>query len=279
MNSLTNQAKSLITKTVTKVQKDLQALAKERTSTPTGSYAGLSCPDIRSVLKDAWKEYLSEISTDEAKQVAHSLMGLDHWAESYIGMLMFDKMKKHIEKDDIQKIEALFNAGNLEGWAMTDSACSYIFRHWVTGNVENTKYICAWKNSDCLWLQRASCVAFINLAKHGDKAPNFKGFLKMLDETCETTIKNQERFAQLGTGWLLRVIGTANKKQLEDFIERNLEYFSREGLSYAVEKLSAEERKMYMAQRKKSALDKLEEEVEEDVVPEEKTTRKRRKNN
>lgn len=268
---------SLVSKTVSKLQKDLKALAKQNGATAKDPFANLSCPNIKSVLKEAWKDYIYELSVEESKSVAHSLMGLDSWVEQYIGTLVLEKQKKHIEKGDIKKIEALFSKGHLTGWAITDSVCGYVFRYWVTGNVENTKYVCEWKNSDCLWLQRSSCVTFVNLAKNGDNEPNFKGFMKMLDETCEKTIKNPERFAQLGTGWLLRNIGTADKKQLTD--ERNMSYFSREGLSYAVEKLKPAEKKFYMAERKKTPIDKLEEEVEEEAEPEEKTTRKRRKNN
>jgi len=277
MNPLANQTKTIITKTVSKLQKDMQTLAKERGAARYSPYSTLYNPDIKGVLRDAWKGYLNDLSVDESKNVAHSLMSLDHYAEIYIGMLMFDKMKKHIQKDDIQKIEALFSAGNLTGWGVTDGVCGYVFRHWVTGNVENTRYICGWKNSDCLWLQRASCVTFVNLAKHGDKVPNFEGFMKILDETCERTIQNPERFAQLGTGWLLRNIGTADKKQLTDFLERNMSYFSREGLSYAVEKLEPDERKFYMAERKKTPVDKLEEEVEEGAIPQGEKYKKKKK--
>jgi len=267
MISKTNQTESIVSRTVSKVQKDLQALAKENGATSKAPYEKLSCPDIKSVLKDAWGNYLNDLSIEDSKNVSHSLLSCDSWAEMYIATQMFEKLQKHLVKDDIKKIEGLFLEGNLTGHRITDFVCSYVLRYWVTGNAENTKYICEWKNSSCLWLQRASCVAFVNLVKHGDKAPNFKGFMKMLNDTCEKTIKNLERFVQLGTGWLLRIIGTVDKKQLTDFLERNMSHFSREGLSYAVEKLKPEERKFYMAERKKTPVDKLEEEVEEGAIP------------
>lgn len=279
MNSLPSQHETIVSKTVSRVQKDLQNLAKENGATSKAPYEKLSCPEIKSVLKEAWGDYLNQLSVEDAKNVAHSLLSKDSWAEMYLATQMFEKLQKHLGKEDIKKIEGLFLEENLTGHRITDFVCSYVLKYWVTGSVENTKYICEWKDSNCLWLQRASCVAFVNLAKHGDKEPNFKGFMNMLDETCEKTIKNPERFAQLGTGWLLRNIGTADKKQLTDFLERNMSYFSREGLSYAVEKLKPAEKKFYMAERKKTPVDKLEEEVEEEASPEEKTTRKRRKNN
>jgi len=242
-------------------------------------YRGVRTPELRSIIfKSAWGEPMKDMSDEDKKEIAHSLLAQEFGEDKYIGMMILEKLKKQIDHSDIKRVEALFKEGKLNGWANTDSVCGFIFKHWVTGNVENMKYICEWKNSDCLWLQRASCVTFVTLAKHGDKAPNFKGFLKMLDETCETTIKNQERFAQLGTGWLLRNIGEADKKQLFSFLERNMGYFSREGLSYAIEKLNATDKKRFVAMRTKSELSKLEEEVEEEAEPEEKKTRKRRNN-
>jgi len=243
-------------------------------------YRGVKTPDLKGIVfKNAWGERMKDMSDEDKKEIAHTLLAQEYGEDKSIGLMIFDRMKKHVAHDDIKRIEELFKEGRLDGWANTDGVCGSVFKHWVTGNVDNMKYVCDWKNSDNLWLQRASCVTFVTLAKHGDKAPNFKGFLKMLDETCEVTIKNQERFAQLGTGWLLRNIGEADKKQLFSFLERNMGHFSREGLSYAIEKLSQEERKKWMAMRTKTALNKLEEEVEEEVVPEERTTRKRRKNN
>ena len=50
-------------------------------------------------------------------------------------------------------------------------------------------------------------------------------------------IKNPERFVQLGCGWVLREVSVDNLKVTVEFIEKNYEYFSREGLRYACEKM------------------------------------------
>ena len=86
-----------------------------------------------------------------------------------------------------------------------------------------------------------------------------------MNEICLKTIQNQERFVQLGTGWLLRNVGEANKKQLFDFIEGNIQHFTREGLSYAVEKLKPKERSKWMDFRKQSTVSQLQEEIEVEI--------------
>ena len=49
-----------------------------------------------------------------------------------------------------------------------------------------------------------------------------------------------ERFAQTGTGWVLRELGLAEPARVVAFIEANLATFSSEGLRYATEKMPAE---------------------------------------
>jgi 3-methyladenine DNA glycosylase AlkD len=89
-----------------------------------------------------------------------------------------------------------------------------------------------------LWQRRAAGVAFVNLAKDGDD--NFPGFSDMLLEVCESTVRHPERFAQTGTGWVLRELGRAEPARVLAFIEANLAHFSSEGLRYATEKMPAE---------------------------------------
>ena len=95
--------------------------------------------------------------------------------------------------------------------------------------------IAKWRTAKNLWQRRAAGVAFVNLAKHGEK--NFSGFTAMLLEVCGETVKPPERFAQTGTGWVLRELGQAEPERVVRFIEDRLSYFSAEGLRYAVEKM------------------------------------------
>ena len=62
----------------------------------------------------------------------------------------------------------------------------------------------------------------------------------MLLEVCAATVKHPERFAQTGTGWVLRELGQAEPERVVRFIEDNLPSFSAEGLRYATEKMPAQ---------------------------------------
>lgn len=87
-----------------------------------------------------------------------------------------------------------------------------------------------WKDADNLWQQRSSCVSFVKLARFGEHND-------VILDICATTVKNSERFVQLGTGWVLRELSLADLDLVTDFIKNNYSCFSREGLRYAIEKM------------------------------------------
>jgi 3-methyladenine DNA glycosylase AlkD len=90
-------------------------------------------------------------------------------------------------------------------------------------------------------------VAFVNLAQAGDE--NFPGFVTLLLDICAATVRSPERFAQTGTGWVLRELSQADEARVVAFIEAQLEQFSAEGLRYATEKLPEPTRKRLRGRR------------------------------
>eukprot|EP01126_Amoeba_proteus_P054491 TRINITY_DN6709_c0_g1_i3.p1 TRINITY_DN6709_c0_g1~~TRINITY_DN6709_c0_g1_i3.p1 ORF type:complete len:153 (+),score=24.78 TRINITY_DN6709_c0_g1_i3:651-1109(+) len=92
-----------------------------------------------------------------------------------------------------------------------------------------------WKDSKNLWEQRASCVSFVKLARHGNHT-------NIILDICSETVKSSERFVQLANGWVLRELYLASPEEVVSFIKENYIYFSREGLRYATEKMNAKQR-------------------------------------
>ncbi len=64
-------------------------------------------------------------------------------------------------------------------------------------------------------VKRSSVVSFVSIAKHGNQ--NFANFSTNLLATCETVVQSPERFAQTGTGWVLRELGVAEQEAVINF--------------------------------------------------------------
>jgi 3-methyladenine DNA glycosylase AlkD len=98
--------------------------------------------------------------------------------------------------------------------------------------------ISGWREAQSVWQQRASVVAFANLASKGDR--NFSGFTEMVLGTCTYLLESQERFVQTGVGWILRELSRWDQGRVVAFVEANLDRFSREALKNAIKYLPPE---------------------------------------
>jgi 3-methyladenine DNA glycosylase AlkD len=142
-------------------------------------------------------------------------------------------------RQDLPRFAALFGEGHIFEWNTCDWFCVKVLGPLAEREGEPcARAISAWRTAANLWQRRASGVAFVNLAPRGDK--NFPGFTDMLLETCDATVRHPERFAQTGTGWVLRELSRAEPQRVSDFIEAHVGHFSAEGLRQAIGKLSPE---------------------------------------
>lgn len=121
-------------------------------------------------------------------------------------------------------------------WATVDSLCGKVVHNIILNHApDNTpgETLKQWAKDDKnLWKQRAACVAYIKIAKHGKHTEDIVAIVN-------DVIKNQERFAQLGAGWVLRELWLAEPQLVVDFITDRYHLFTREGLRYAIEKMDA----------------------------------------
>lgn len=133
-------------------------------------------------------------------------------------------------------IAAAFDDGFIADWNTCDWLCVKALSPLARQFGEScARGISDWRTAANLWRRRASGVAFVTMAKNGEV--NFPGFTSMLLEVCASTVSYPERFAQTGTGWVLRELSIAERERVVEFIETNMKLFSKEGLRYAIAKL------------------------------------------
>jgi hypothetical protein len=107
----------------------------------------------------------------------------------------------------------------------------------------------SWRTASTLWRRRAAGVAFVNHASQGEA--NFTGFTDLVLEICATTVADPARFAQTGTGWVLRELALAEPHRVLTFTEAHLPHLSAEGLRYITEKTLAAHAPRLRAERKR----------------------------
>jgi 3-methyladenine DNA glycosylase AlkD len=138
--------------------------------------------------------------------------------------------------DDLASIASLFDDGSIADWNTCDWLCVRVLGPLAERNGERcARAISAWSTAGNLWRRRAAGVAFVNQA--GRPHEPFTGFRAMLLDVCDATVRSDERFAQTGTGWVLRELSKADPAAVERFVADHLESMSGEGLRYATARL------------------------------------------
>ncbi|KAL1504463.1 hypothetical protein AB1Y20_010868 [Prymnesium parvum] len=143
----------------------------------------------------------------------------------------------------------------VNNWATCDSFCGRVLKpmlqaEWRApqGHTRGTLDVLSeWNGDDSLWRQRASCVALVLPARQGM-------FIERSFEHAERLVRRtDERFAQLGAGWLMRELTVVAKERALQSLERDgAQHWSREGMRYAVEKLSVSERQKMLSSTKRT---------------------------
>jgi 3-methyladenine DNA glycosylase AlkD len=201
-------------------------------------YRGVKMGGVR----DAVNRFISTLPPDPSliRSIAFDLLEGQFAEDKLAGILI---LREHLiplrvldTERDLQRIEDLFTGEHIFDWSTCDWLCVKVLSPLIDqGGSDVAVTVSRWKNSPLLWLRRASNVSFVPLAKRGEK--NFPGFVELMLQICDTTLRSSERFSQTGTGWLLRELSLAAHEEVIDFIRARITQFSREGLRYAIEKM------------------------------------------
>lgn len=224
---------------------------------------GVKMGQIRTLLKAWWKdESIDARPVAVQKDLADALLSKPIFEEKMAGTLL---LAEHIgfsgppascvSMDDLPRFRLHFTKGRLADWNSVDWFCIKVLEKIVRRDGEPAaRVIASWKDEpSSLWCRRAACVSFVYLAKHGDASPpNWDGFTDMLEDVADTIIHRDERFMQTAAGWLLREMGVADAKRVEEFCRAHAEHFSAEGMRYATEKMPAAKAKTLMNLRNKA---------------------------
>ncbi len=205
-------------------------------------FRGVKMGDIRTVLHQWYKEEQieSNLTNDQHLELALQLFEGKYAEDKLAGILFLQEivLKKEMVNTHavIPRFGSLFNNDLIFDWNISDWFCVKVLGPLVQRYGEPiAREISEWKSAENLWQRRASVVAFVNLAKHGEA--NFPGFTDLVLHNCEALIQSRERFAQTGAGWVLRELSLANQEKISNFLTVNVSLFTVGGFRYATKKL------------------------------------------
>ncbi len=211
-------------------------------------FRGTGMAGIRRVVHTWHTETGTTWTPKQLRDLSIDLIRKDLTEDKLAGILLIQEIlipAGHIPwKTELKRWARLFDDGFIYDWNTCDWFCVRVLGPLADAE-ECARAIANWGRARNLWRRRAAGVAFVNLAPRGDA--NFRGFTTMLLEVCERTVRHPERFAQTGTGWVLRELSHAEPKRVAEFVKRNLPRMSREAVRMSVAALEDLDRNRLLA--------------------------------
>lgn len=197
-------------------------------------FLGVNNPNIRSVVKEAWKS----TTLGEAVKLVK-----DEWHEVRMcGLLILvEKMLKAIKKKDEKEMEAIFKLyvslhPYINNWDLVDLSAIKIVGNWEKYHPEE-ELLEKWirLGDDCLWQRRIAMVSTWILLREGR--------FDVVMSRAEKLLTSKQNLLHKAAGWMLREMYKHNGEEaLEAFLREHIGKMPAVMLSYACEKLTADEK-------------------------------------
>lgn len=210
-------------------------------------FLGLKVPQTREIVK--------MVSTDfPLMEIPELLMSKWHEVRLCGLLIMVEKFGKlavkRLEQDDeaIQKrdeIVAMYlkYAGQANNWDLVDLSAPKILGHWLllpTRLGDKQEILDRQAYSSNLWRQRISIVCTWKTSQQGDPSWCLR--------YAEIHLRHPHDLMHKAVGWMLREMGKrVSMDLLREFLHKHMHEMSRTTLRYAIEKMPADERLLWLS--------------------------------
>ena len=198
-------------------------------------FMGVTVPNVRAVAKEF--SGLTEAEIYELIQSPiheHRLLAL---------IMLVGKWKKSKTAAAQQELFdfylRLVYEGRVNNWDLVDTSAPY-FGMFLIGKPDALDLLESLARSEVLWERRVGILFTFSSTRASDFAPTI--------QIAEILLHDRHDLIHKAVGWMLREVGNRDLAELQKFLSRFAAVMPRTMLRYAIEKLDADERKMWLGQ-------------------------------
>lgn len=194
-------------------------------------FLGVSVPEQRRIAKT----YATRASAEDVRQLLRSAFHEERLCGVFVLIRKFTadrRLRQEKQWVDLfmDEIEALNN------WDLIDSCAHIILGQWLLDKDRSILYQLA--RDPSMWKNRIALIAAGRFIREGEYADLLK--------LCEMLLSHPHHLIHKASGWMLRELWLNNPAVAESFLEKQLDRMPRVMLRYAIEKMPAAERKVWL---------------------------------
>jgi 3-methyladenine DNA glycosylase AlkD len=206
-------------------------------------FLGVPMGDIRAAVVEWQAEH--ELSPSRLRRASLAMLALPSGEEKLAGILTMQVLLLPADElrgeRDLGGIAVAFDRGHVADWNTCDWLCVRVLGPLIEREGRSTaEAVGAWTRAPGLWRRRAGVVAFVNLASRGDDA--VPGLVDTVLAGCADLVRDPERFAQTGVGWVLRDLSDGEPDRVFAFVTAHRDTMSREAIRMAASRLPDDRR-------------------------------------
>jgi len=221
----------------------VRARGAERYFKDTIKSYGVAAPDVHALVAELYARVKPDWTLEDAVELCDILVRDPELEAKAVGTLILGRFKKAFTPALFARVKAWLAADRLDNWASVDTFCTDGMGAFLERYPAYVGKIKSWARHPNRWVQRASLVSFIKLARKAE-------FLPAIYEISASAFPIDDDLVQKANGWLLREAGKADAARLEKFLLKRGPAIPRTTLRYAIERFPAAKRKAILLKTK-----------------------------
>lgn len=197
---------------------------------------GLSAASSRALAESLYQEVKGRWSIDQAVELADILLPNPYLEVKHQAIHVLGRFVRESRPEHFLKMRSWFEANLLDNWASTDSFCGEVLTPFLAKYQKFRTKLMDWTRAGNMWVRRASAVALVTPARHGES-------LDLAYEIVGRLLDNKEDLMHKACGWLLREAGKKDMPRLEKYLLQNGPKIPRTTVRYAIERFETKKRK------------------------------------
>ncbi len=204
---------------------------------------GATAPDLKIIVNNFQSDYAELTAIEMLSLTENILKKAEYSEEILVAYQLINKFVKNNYDDDLLLRFEYWLENYSTNWALVDDLCIktiYLFLLTRPYLIENTQH---WAHSEVSWCRRASNVVWVKFVKR--RIGNSVYYLdkELVFKNCDLLIGDEDVYVQKSVGWLLKATSLQHESEVVEYIRRNFEKMERTTISYALEKMDANNRR------------------------------------